>query len=179
MTSTFSQAFQYLIGSEGTKYTNDPDDRGGPTKFGITKSTYENFFKYQASDSEIENMPIDVAKQIYQAEYWGPMRLDEVADLAVATALFDCGVLYSPNASVRMAQKALCGCGRELAADGVMGSTTLGYLNDISAFLFLNVFRVQVLKRIEAVIEANPADEKFRTGWTNRANRLTALEFKF
>ena len=56
MTLGFQLAFNYLLGDEGHKFTNDPDDSGGPTKFGITKKAYEAYWKCSATDEQIENM---------------------------------------------------------------------------------------------------------------------------
>jgi lysozyme family protein len=175
MTPKFDGAFNYLLGDEGRKYTNDPNDSGGPTKFGITKRTYEAFFKKSVPDSEIENMTEDTAKQVYFYEFWKPLRLDEIENDGLATAIFDCAVLYSPKISVRMAQTSLRACGRTCAVDGSIGEHTLQALNGIAPFMFLTVYRGQVLLRDEKVVEANPKDKKYLNGWKARADRLVDL----
>ncbi|OXE36892.1 MAG: hypothetical protein CGW95_04725, partial [Phenylobacterium zucineum] len=54
---TFDQAFEVLIGHEGG-YTNNPQDPGGETKFGISKRAYP--------DQDIANLTLDAAKAIYK-----------------------------------------------------------------------------------------------------------------
>jgi lysozyme family protein len=175
MSPQFVAAFKYLLGDEGVKYTNDPKDSGGPTKYGITKKTFEAFVKAEVDDSRIENMTEDDAMAIYWADYWEPLKLSQVENDGIATALFDCALLYSPKATVLMAQRTLAGCGRAVSADGLVGEKTLHYLNDISPFLFMTVFRGLVVQKISTIIERNPGNEKFRAGWMARANRLLAL----
>lgn len=175
MTPSFQKAFNYVLGDEGRKYTNDPNDKGGPTKFGVTKKAFEAYFKREALISEIENMSESTAGTIYYFDFWKPLGLDSVIDNAISTSIFDCGVLYGLRVSANMTQKSLRACGRSLMIDGVIGPQTVSFLNEISAYLFLTVYRGQVLQEIDDIIRVTPSDEEYRHGWTNRANRLLAL----
>ena len=172
---SFDKAFAYLLGDEGHRYVNDPKDRGGPTKYGITKETYEAFYSRPATETEIENMDEATARQIYHGMFWLPIELDSLVDENIAIAIFDCAVLYSPKVSVMMAQKAMRTAGRSLDVDGVMGPVTLSMLNNITTFLFMTVFRGQILAKIDSIVATYPDDIKFRDGWVNRANRLLTL----
>jgi lysozyme family protein len=58
---SFDAAFAIVVGVEGG-YTNDPQDPGGETKFGISKRAYPEL--------DIANLTIDQAKAIYQRDYW-------------------------------------------------------------------------------------------------------------
>ncbi|MDH4163339.1 MAG: hypothetical protein OEW15_11720 [Nitrospirota bacterium] len=175
-------AFHYLIEfSEGWEYVNDPDDPGGPTKFGITKKTYENFFGVCVPDREIELMSPAIAKQIYAAEYWAPLALGCVQNLGFAVAFFDTCVLYGVRTTGLMIQRALSRGGATLKLDGIIGDKSLGFINlagggSPSAQLqLMKAFQGQIMDRIDAVIVAKPTSEKYRRGWTNRADRLLNL----
>lgn len=67
MRSSFDKAFALTVGLEGA-YSNDPHDPGGETKFGICK-------KYHP-DTDIKNLTIEQAKEIYLNEYWIPAKCD-------------------------------------------------------------------------------------------------------
>ena len=178
MTPNFQAAFDYLLGDEGRKYTNDPDDSGGPTKFGITKATFEAYWQREAADTEIENMTEQTAMVIYYHMFWNPLHLSDVTNVPAAIAIFDCAALYSPKVSVVSAQRALRFLGKTLKVDGFVGGETADLLNDTSPLLFMTAYRLQILERINAIIEAHPKDQKYRNGWTNRANKLLTLVSK-
>lgn len=175
MTINFDVAFTYLIGNEGRTYTNDPNDFGGPTKFGITKRTYQDFFARMVIDSEIENMSEATAKQIYAALYWGRLRCGDIQNLGIAICIFDSAVLYGNSTSALLAQESLVQCGASIKFDGVLGDKSIESINVVSGAAFINAFNGLVLERIDTVIAAHPSDEKYRTGWTRRANRLLSL----
>lgn len=78
----FELAVGGVLKSEGG-YANDPDDRGGETKYGISKASYPHL--------DIPSLSVDDAKEIYKKDYWQgigahklPAELREVAfDAAV------------------------------------------------------------------------------------------------
>lgn len=175
MTEAFKTAFDQLLKDEGTKYTNDPKDSGGPTKFGITQKTFEQYFKRLSTTDEIKNMEPDTAALIYYDLYWRPVGGDRIQHLGLAIALFNSAVLYGVGTASERAQLALNKCGFPLKVDGQFGDKSVTALNAIEPKKFLEAFHEQLLSRIEAVIKADPKNERFRNGWTNRADRLIAL----
>ena len=63
MTENFDSAFSLTIAFEGgDKVTNDPNDPGGLTKWGISKRANP--------DLDIENLTKEQAKDIYRKRYW-------------------------------------------------------------------------------------------------------------
>lgn len=83
------QYLEDLIKREGG-YVNNPADRGGATKYGITEAVARtNGFK-----GNMKDLPLDVAKAIYRKQYWIAPRLDQVnaVSSAVAEELLDTGV---------------------------------------------------------------------------------------
>lgn len=82
MRENFDQAFDFVIGAEGG-YSNDKDDPGGETMFGISKRAYP--------DLDIKGLTLDKAKAIYLTDYWIKAGCDDLFrpfDLCV----FDCAV---------------------------------------------------------------------------------------
>ena len=62
----------------GSKYTNDPDDPGGETKYGIAKKAHPS--------EDIKNLTLERATELYKIGYW--FDLPE----PLATAAFDTAV---------------------------------------------------------------------------------------
>lgn len=114
----FDEAFEKLIGHEGG-YVNDPRDRGGETKFGISKRAYPL--------EDIANLTLDRAKLLYRRDYWGPAGCDAVPDGAKFD-LFDTAVNSGVNAAIRILQKTV-----GETADGVLGPRTLQAVQSMPA----------------------------------------------
>lgn len=175
MNTFFDQAFAYLLGDEGLIYTNNPLDSGGPTKFGITQNAYQLYLGRIVEMSEIKELSVDLAKKFYHDRYWSVLSCDKISILGTAIAIFDSGVLYGPGTAAILAQKTANACGANLKFDGDLGDKSVEFLNLISQEVFLEEFHKMILMRVNSVISAHPKNEVFRTGWTNRANRLLTL----
>jgi len=99
--SSYDESLARLLVHEGG-YSNHPADPGGPTNFGITLADARRYWKPHATAADVRDMPVEIAKQIYQAHYWAPMRCDELA-AGVDYAVFDYGV----NSGIGRAAKVL------------------------------------------------------------------------
>ena len=105
----FYKAFDRLMGHEGG-YTNNPDDPGGETNWGISKRAYPNV--------DIKNLTRDQAKNIYYRDYWQKCHIGELPE-AVQFDMFDMAVNSGISAAVKTIQRAL-----GVTADGVWGPNT-------------------------------------------------------
>jgi lysozyme family protein len=94
--SSFDAALARVLAHEGG-YSNNPDDPGGPTNFGITLEVYRRYAKPGARAADVRTMALPEAKAIYRARYWDAQRCDELP-AGVDYAVFD----YAVNS----------GCGR-------------------------------------------------------------------
>ncbi|MGK7253311.1 glycoside hydrolase family 108 protein [Acinetobacter baumannii] len=98
------QYLDELIKREGG-YVNNPADRGGATKYGITEAVArENGYK-----GSMKDLPLDVAKSIYKQQYWTAPRFDQVnaVSSAVAEELLDTGVNCGTGFAKPLLQRAL------------------------------------------------------------------------
>jgi len=57
----FDKAIKFVLKWEG-KYSNDPQDPGGETKYGISKRSYPEL--------DISKLTLKQAKEIYYQNYW-------------------------------------------------------------------------------------------------------------
>jgi lysozyme family protein len=99
--SDFDEALKRVLAHEGG-YTNDPDDPGGPTNFGITIGDYRACVNPRATAADVRSMPVETAKKIYRENYWNALRCDELP-AGVDYAVFDYGV----NSGIGRAAKIL------------------------------------------------------------------------
>lgn len=125
-----------IIAFEGG-YVNHPNDPGGETKYGITKTTARSY-GYSGS---MKDLPKDLARKIYKDWYITKPRLDKVIDIspAVGHKVIDAGVNVGISRSVKWLQRALNILSREgqdypkISEDGVVGQQTLNAYRSLQA----------------------------------------------
>lgn len=145
----FEQAFEKLIGHEGG-YVNDRRDKGGETKFGISKRSYPG--------EDIAGMTLERAREIYARDYWGPAGCDGLPDGA-KLQVFDMAVNSGVKTAIRTVQRAI-----GETADGVLGPRTLMAIQSMPAPRFIARFNGARLAYMAALNDW-PA---FGRGWANR-----------
>ena len=82
------KAFKFVLRWEGgDRYTNDPKDPGGETKYGISKRAHPTL--------DIKHLTPEKALEIYLEKYWFPSGADDL-DFPMCLLVFDtaflCGV---------------------------------------------------------------------------------------
>lgn len=92
----FKQAIGKILKSEGD-YVNDPDDRGGETKFGISKRSYPN--------ENIKALTRERAEAIYKRDFWDKIGGDHLKNQQIADLLVDSAVNEGVVPAIKRAQK--------------------------------------------------------------------------
>ena len=89
MKENFTRSFNKIIGVEG-KYSNNPNDSGGETMYGITVAVARR----HGYTGNMISMPVEVARDIYFKDYWNPNSLESISDISypIAEEMFDTGV---------------------------------------------------------------------------------------
>ncbi|GAJ46890.1 hypothetical protein HE1_01232 [Holospora elegans E1] len=109
-------AVSFVLSHEGG-YSNDIDDDGGETKFGISKRIYP--------DLDINALTIDQAKAIYKRDFLEPQLYKDIKDVNLATKVFDLAVNMGSNWAHRLVQRALRATGQDILEGGILGPMTL------------------------------------------------------
>jgi lysozyme family protein len=151
---TFGQAIEIILRLEAG-YSNDSNDPGGETKWGISKRAFPHI--------NIKDLSVDEARLIYKQQYWDKLRLSEMPD-EVRLAVFDCAVNQGPQRAILLCQKAL-----GIKADGVVGPVTIAAFGGVPARAFLTNY---LTKRFDAYIQ-NPQWSVFGRGWMKRLLEIT------
>jgi lysozyme family protein len=154
----FEVAIPKVLAREGgARFTDDPADRGGATKWGICQRAYP--------DLDIRNLTEPQACAIYKRDYWDRLRGDDIASQGIAEAIFDAAVNLGVRTASRMAQGVL---GIE-PADGVIGSESLKTINAADERLFVAAFALARIARYAAICNGDRSQTRFLLGWINRA----------
>lgn len=155
-----------VIEAEGG-YVDNPEDRGGPTKFGITQASLSSYRGFTATVDDVKGLSRDEAEKIYELCYWNTMRLNRVRSRKVALVLFHFGVNFGPKTAIRLLQETL-----NVAVDGVLGNETDAAISRTSERgLCLSLTHRAVLK-YSSIVEKYPSQRFFLGGWINRAFAL-------
>lgn len=141
----FNTALNVTLKFEGG-YSNQKNDRGGATNFGITQSTYNSWCKRNGQEPrDVRNITKEEVKEIYYKDYWVASGANKVSDPKMAIALFDSSVLHGVSGAKKIYQKS----GGDYRA-------------------FLQARR----NRYDEIVDANPSQRKFLNGWRNRVDQL-------
>lgn len=167
--ANFQKAFDFLMANEGG-WSNNKNDKGGATKFGITKRTYSSFIGHEASDGEIFCLTKELAQNVYRHMFWDIMHLDGINSDSVACALFDQGVNRGPQTVIKDAQRIL-GCSQ----DGINGPGTTNAINHEDSNELIRNIASGAIYAYKKICEKDPTQLIFLNGWTNRANKLLEL----
>lgn len=173
-----SAYFDALIAREGG-YTDHPNDRGGPTNWGITEATARAF----GYDGPMQYMPRDTALRIYTERYWLQPGFDQVNAISprLAEELLDTGVNMGPAVAVRFLQRALNILNAQgkyypdVTVDGQLGRMTiaalralLGARGDVGELTLWRMLNAQQSVRYIEIAESNPSQEAFQFGWQSQ-----------
>lgn len=170
----FDQAFEHVIVAEGgDKYTNDPFDHGGPTKYGITQATLSAFRGKPVSESDVKNLTEQEAKMIYRSKYWNPLACDNIKSQIIATILFDQGVNKGITAAAKNIQEAV-----GVKVDGMIGPKTLAAINSKldreTAFRFICISQEGYAR----IVQKDHTQARFLVGWLRRTHKLFEMVLK-
>ena len=149
----FRKAMPHLFDREGD-YSNHALDKGGKTKYGITKDTLEYYQgKYNKfGNTNIHNLTKDQAAQIYYDEYWKKSGADKIKDKDLAYVHFDATV----NHGLKNSRKFLEQSG-----------------GDFDKYIEIrrNFYK--------AIVKNNPKQDVFLKGWMNRLDEIKKNKGKY
>ena len=172
---TKDEIFEAILGKEGG-YVDHPDDKGGPTRWGITQAVA----RAHGYAGSMKDLPRSSALEILTADYWVGPRFDQVALLspAIAAELCDTGVNMGPSVQSKWFQRWLNAYNQQeqlypdLIADGQIGPRTISALKSFLAArgqdgeqVMLKSINCSQGQRYLELAEQRPANESFVYGW--------------
>jgi lysozyme family protein len=156
--SDFNYAIVKTIAKEGgSKITDDPNDKGGLTRYGISQRSYPNL--------DIKNLTESQAAVIYKRDYWDLVRGDDIKNQIVAENIFDTAVNMGVKTASRLAQS----CLDISPADGAIGDASLIKINGVTPEYFLLCYTLAKVARYASICNKDRSQSKFLLGWINRA----------
>ena len=159
----FKKFLDYIFEVEGG-YTNDENDRGGATNFGIT---HYDAKKYLGYTGDMRDFKKSDAEKIYEKVYYRGNHIDKIIDDRVALSIFDWAV-NSGGKGIKKAQIVANKFGANLVIDGIVGNKTLEAINAIDPEAFLKEYHEMQRTFYKNLAAKDPSQEGFLKGWLNR-----------
>lgn len=188
--SHFPLALAATLAHEGG-YVNDPADRGGETYRGISRKHHPDWPGWERVDFlkptvmtgfiERDSVLALAVEAFYRERFWQPIGGDALTDLALACALFDCGVNLGVKKAVWFLQRSLNALSKNGSVSGIIepdrrwgpataralkaqlaakgGAAIIKMIDGIRTVHYLNM------------IERDPTQGRFAYGWLARVGR--------
>lgn len=157
---SFLAAVAVVLDDEGG-YVNNPSDRGGETKYGISKRSYPNV--------DIKKLTRDGAIAIYYSDFWCKGPYEGLADSALASKVFNTSVNAGQSRAIKLLQQAANAQGAHLVVDGLAGPKTIAAINAMYGPAVLASYREAQEAFYLGIIARDPSQAKFKNGWIKRA----------
>lgn len=147
-------------------FVDDPDDRGGATKWGVTEEVAEKH------GIKVRDLTRDQAICIMISDYWS---YDWVTSIRVATKLLDISVNSGKATAARLLQRALILLGSDtVKEDGKIGPITRGATNAMKEpKLLAGLAAVQIVRYLD-IVRDDRTQQKWIGGWLVRGVKIPA-----
>lgn len=199
--SRYLAAFEHLMDVEGG-YVNDPVDRGGATKFGISlrflvsegqidldgdgAADFDLDMDGDIDGADIRQLTLGDAKYLYWRCFWlrGQMAM---LPRPLGEAVFDQAVNGGLVAAGKLLQRAVNTCllsvkceskPSQLKVDGQIGQQSREAVMFVLRFpglgmpALLDTYRSAAAQRYRSIVANNPPQKRFLKGWLDRAEAL-------
>lgn len=175
---TENEIINEILKSEGG-YVNDPADRGGPTKYGITLPTLEAHRGNAAGSLkayDILSLTEDEARDIYRQQYIRDPGFDGIHDPWVRSFIVDCGVLSGQSYASKLVQRAA-----GVTEDGVLGPVSMSAINGANPMHLRADILADRARFLGRIVSKNledkdkdgvPDNTEMAYGWFNRFARF-------
>ncbi len=179
-----------IIAREGG-FVNDPDDPGGPTKFGVTLGTLRRLRLDLNGDRKIDTRDVravnrKTARDIFVRDYYFRPRIDQLPE-SLRASVFDMYVNAGSQA-VKILQRLFRQMGHRISVDGIIGPQTIraARLAQEEAPEFLaDAYGIARRNYYYALADRRPGLRKFarrrdggKGGWITRAEEFMSPRYR-
>jgi lysozyme family protein len=183
-TAEFTKAMNFIRPNEGG-FSNDPNDPGGPTNYGISLRYLKTLGKYGDFDGDGDIDVDDVllisknmADDIYRRHFWNLMHYNQIDNQEIATKLMDFSINTGASRGHKLIQQAvnLFYAPKTvekiyLTVDGVLGPKSIKAINSLNPERLMLHFMAVAASFYVEITQKNPDFEKYFGGWIIRAFR--------
>lgn len=166
-------------------YVNDPDDPGGPTKYGVTIHTLRAI-RGQASVADVKALTVEQAADIYKRYYFARPKIDQLPAPLQAT-VYDMQVNAGGNA-IKILQRVLREFGEQVSVDGALGPQSIEAAHRVFAAAgqhLVDAYGIARRNYYFGIADRRPASRKYartrgggKGGWIKRAEEFMRPKYR-
>lgn len=160
---TPDEIIEEILRREGG-YVDHPADKGGPTNYGITLSTFKRLSKKNGQDvtvDDLKKLTKDEARKMYRSEYVDPFLF--VTGPKLRALVVDAAVNHGVRRATVWLQEAL-----GVKPDGVVGPLTERAMIQAQSTVVYRVFLRRRIVFYGSIIKSDPSQAVFAEGWMRR-----------
>jgi len=168
----FNEAIEVILANEGG-YVNDPNDKGGETKFGISKASYPHL--------DIKNLTKEEAIKIYKSDFWDDAPYRNITSEPIAIKMFDLAVNIGAHYAMVVLQRALRTLHKKVTDEKLDNDLIIDLVNAASTpeEALLCAIKSEAAAYYRLIDRSTPkyltasgkGSTSFLKGWLNRAYR--------
>lgn len=154
-----------ILAREG-RYVNNPDDKGGPTNYGITLAELRAFrHDSTLTANDVQKLTRTEAEQIYLTDFVSKPGFTQIHDDQVRAFMVDWGVNSGPATAIKHLQAILL---PDEKPDGILGPKTAALTNAADPADLLSQLIEDRLAFVKHDADENPSQQQFLAGWITR-----------
>lgn len=174
----YIDAYEYTHDLEGGR-ANHKADKGGPTAAGGISLRLLKSLPLVDSDingdghvteADLADLNSSDKIHIYKKYFWDHYGLGQIVHGAIAVKMFSTLVHMRSALAVKILQRALRSCEKDVKEDGLLGPQTFGAVADIvNSKNLLAPMRSEQNGVYQLIVAKDPSQAVFAEGWKNRA----------
>lgn len=151
-------------------YVNHPLDRGGPTKYGVILTVWQEHGHDKDGDGDIDAEDIKKlsesdAKYIAKKIFWDYFLADLILNQSLAEFIVDWGYNSGRKTVPKIVQRLV-----KTTVDGIVGPQTVTAINCADQELLFNALKIERKVFLNNITKRRPDQIVFYDGWMNRVN---------
>jgi lysozyme family protein len=156
-------------------YVNHPLDKGGPTKYGVILSVWQQYGHDKDGDGDIDAEDIkklseDDAKYIAKKIFWDYFLADLILNQSLAEFIVDWGYNSGRKTVAKIVQRLV---GADV--DGVVGPQTVTAINCADQEKLFDALKIERKVFLNNIIKRKPEQIVFYQGWMKRVDSFKYL----
>jgi len=149
-------------------YTVHPNDKGGPTKGGVTLRTLEAWRGRRCTRAELARLKQSEALAILERLYVNANGIHKIEPISLQAQVIDDAVLSGPSLAVKDLQRTL----ETVSVDGIIGPQTLSAIVTHDINTLGRQLAITRSLRLARHVQQHPDQLVFLVGWLTRALAL-------
>jgi len=164
MLDIFEVAFKLTLSLEGYE-SDDVNDSGGYTKFGIAQNKHPGI--------DVKSLTIDDVRNIAYKDYWLKYRCDVISEINYRLAIMHFDTAYNAgNESIVILQESIKVQYPKIIVDGVFGPQTEKYLVMCNQKMLIESYTLYRIRFYNDLVSHRPKDKRYLHGWINRTFKV-------